>query len=95
MENPFYLQEIPVDAPFCNRREEIRELTSFSRAKANVLIYSPRRYGKTSDNPFGKKPFGPFSPSAPYYGEAGSRLVSLLEASYYPHLLSSGVVRLR
>lgn len=48
MENPFYLQEIPVDAPFCNRREEIRELTSFSRAKANVLIYSPRRYGKTS-----------------------------------------------
>ncbi|MBI5606445.1 MAG: ATP-binding protein [Deltaproteobacteria bacterium] len=48
MENPFYLQEIPVDAPFCNRLEEMQELESYSRAKANVLIYSPRRYGKTS-----------------------------------------------
>ncbi len=48
MANPFYLQEIPADAPFCNRLEELKELHSYAEAKANVVIYSPRRYGKTS-----------------------------------------------
>jgi len=48
MGNPFYLQEIPVDAPFCNRGEELRELQSYAEAEANVVIFSPRRYGKTS-----------------------------------------------
>lgn len=48
MLNPFYLQEIPVDAPFCNRVKELKELSSYAESKANVVIYSPRRYGKTS-----------------------------------------------
>ena len=48
MTNPFYLQELPVDAPFCNRVEELRELQSYAEAKANVVLFSPRRYGKTS-----------------------------------------------
>lgn len=48
MANPFYLQEIPIDEPFCNRIEELKELQSYAEAKANVVIYSPRRYGKTS-----------------------------------------------
>src|SRR3990172_10464565 len=48
MANPFYLQEIPVDAPFCNRAKELKELQSYAESKANVVIFSPRRYGKTS-----------------------------------------------
>lgn len=42
------MQEIPPDAPFCNRQEELKELESYSWARANIVIYSPRRYGKTS-----------------------------------------------
>lgn len=35
-------------APFCDRKKEIEELLSHSRNRANVVLYSPRRYGKTS-----------------------------------------------
>lgn len=48
MNNPFYLQEIPQDAPFCNRNDELRELESYAKSRTNVVIFSPRRYGKTS-----------------------------------------------
>lgn len=48
MGNPFYLQEVPVDAPFCNRKKELKELQAYAEAKANVVLFSPRRYGKTS-----------------------------------------------
>jgi len=48
MRNPFYIQEIPIDAPFCYRDEELKELQSYAEAKANVVLFSPRRYGKTS-----------------------------------------------
>ena len=48
MSNPFYLQEVPVDAPFCDRDRELTELQSYAEAKANVVLFSPRRYGKTS-----------------------------------------------
>jgi hypothetical protein len=48
MGNPFYLQEVPVDAPFCNRKRELKELQSYAEGKANVVLFSPRRYGKTS-----------------------------------------------
>jgi hypothetical protein len=48
MGNPFYLQEVPVDAPFCNRNRELKELQSYAEGKANVVLFSPRRYGKTS-----------------------------------------------
>ncbi len=48
MDNPFYFRELSLTAPFCDRRTEIAELISHARNKANVVIYSPRRYGKTS-----------------------------------------------
>lgn len=48
MANPFYLQVIPDDRPLCDRTVELRELSSFSESGANVVLYSPRRYGKTS-----------------------------------------------
>lgn len=48
MSNPFYLQEVPINAPFCNRLAELKELQSYAEAKACVVLYSPRRYGKTS-----------------------------------------------
>jgi AAA+ ATPase superfamily predicted ATPase len=39
---------LPTDAPFCNRKKELHELLSHARNRANVVIFSPRRYGKTS-----------------------------------------------
>lgn len=48
MKNPFYLTELSETAPFCDREKELRELTSHAVNSANVVLYSPRRYGKTS-----------------------------------------------
>ena len=48
MNNPFMFGVIPPGAPFCDRVKEIQELTSYAESKANVVLYSPRRYGKTS-----------------------------------------------
>ncbi len=46
--NPFYFKVLPLDYPFCNRTKELSDLVSYAKGKANVLVYSPRRYGKTS-----------------------------------------------
>ncbi|MBW2099804.1 MAG: ATP-binding protein [Deltaproteobacteria bacterium] len=46
--NPFTLKEIPADAAFCNREKEISDLLKFAAGNTNILLYSPRRYGKTS-----------------------------------------------
>ena len=46
--NPFYLKEIPVDAPFCDRKKELADLISYAKSNTNVVLFSPRRYGKTS-----------------------------------------------
>ncbi|MBW1940500.1 MAG: ATPase, partial [Deltaproteobacteria bacterium] len=46
--NPFTLKEIPADAAFCNREKEIFDLLKFAAGNTNILLYSPRRYGKTS-----------------------------------------------
>jgi len=46
--NPFTLKEIPADAAFCDREKEQRDLIKFAMAASNTLLYSPRRYGKTS-----------------------------------------------
>ena len=46
--NPFYLKEVPVDAPFCDREKELADLISYARSNSNVVLFSPRRYGKTS-----------------------------------------------
>ncbi|MBP7526912.1 MAG: ATP-binding protein [Syntrophorhabdaceae bacterium] len=48
MRNPFYSTELPLTAPFCDREKELKELTSHAVNRANVVLYSPRRYGKTS-----------------------------------------------
>ena len=48
MPNPFTLGVIPVDSPFCNRISELDELYSHAKNKVNVVLFSPRRYGKTS-----------------------------------------------
>jgi hypothetical protein len=46
--NPFTLKEIAAGPAFCNRQKELSDLYRFAGAAQNVLLYSPRRYGKTS-----------------------------------------------
>ena len=46
--NPFTLKEIPVKGAFCNREKEQSDFFGFAAARSNTLLYSPRRYGKTS-----------------------------------------------
>ncbi|MEW6665366.1 MAG: ATP-binding protein [Thermodesulfobacteriota bacterium] len=46
--NPFTLKEITAGSAFCDRQEELKDLISFASSRQNVLLYSPRRYGKTS-----------------------------------------------
>jgi len=47
MPNPFSLS-IAQGAHFCNRETEIQDLVRHARSGNNVLLFSPRRYGKTS-----------------------------------------------
>jgi hypothetical protein len=46
--NPFIISVIPPEAPFCNRLRELRQLISYGSGGTNVVIFSPRRFGKTS-----------------------------------------------
>lgn len=46
--NPFYLKALDLEAPFCNRVKELEKLTRMAESKNDVVIYAPRRYGKTS-----------------------------------------------
>jgi hypothetical protein len=46
--NPFIISVIPPEAPFCNRTRELRQLISYGSAGTNVVVFSPRRFGKTS-----------------------------------------------
>ena len=48
LKNPFILSVIPPDAPFCNRIEELKQLASYAMDGTNVVLFSPRRFGKTS-----------------------------------------------
>lgn len=48
MPNPFTMRVIPPDAPFCNRTEELKDLSRHAVNQASVVLFSPRRYGKTS-----------------------------------------------
>lgn len=48
MNNPFHTNILEPNQPFCNRVEELRELTSHGRNGMNVVLFAPRRYGKTS-----------------------------------------------
>jgi hypothetical protein len=48
MANPFTLRVIAPDAPFCNRNKELQDLQRHAANQTNVVVFSPRRYGKTS-----------------------------------------------
>lgn len=46
--NPFFYGNVVKDSHFCNRAQETEELAKDMNAGLNVLIYAPRRFGKTS-----------------------------------------------
>jgi hypothetical protein len=46
--NPFTFGDLALDEAFTDREEEVRELSSDMRNGQNVLVYAPRRYGKSS-----------------------------------------------
>ncbi len=46
--NPFYYGGVVRDMHFCNRKKEINELVADIEAGLNVMLYAPRRFGKTS-----------------------------------------------
>ena len=48
MPNPFRLEVLGDGDPFCDRREEVQKLLRCARSTQNVVLASPRRYGKTS-----------------------------------------------
>jgi len=48
MKNPFVYGEAVSGEHFCNRALEIKELVTDIKNGTNVIIFSPRRYGKTS-----------------------------------------------
>jgi len=48
MSNPFSFGSIVKEDKFCNRVNELKELKQDILNKQNVLIYAPRRFGKTS-----------------------------------------------
>lgn len=48
MENPFVYGDVVKGEYFTNREEELKELKMDLSSGQNVLIFSPRRYGKTS-----------------------------------------------
>jgi hypothetical protein len=88
MPNPFHLAEIPVDGPFCDREIELTELRSYAEARANVVVYSPRRYGKTSLVKRVQKSLhdqGAVTVYADFFGVAGVEDVAarLAEATYF------------
>lgn len=47
-ENPFVFGTIVSDENFADRKNELKELTADLTGKTNLIIFSPRRYGKTS-----------------------------------------------
>jgi hypothetical protein len=46
--NPFTFGDLALDDAFTDREDEVRELTSDMCNGQNVLVYAPRRYGKSS-----------------------------------------------
>jgi len=48
MKNPFVYGETVSGENFCNRTQEIKELVADIKNCQNVIIFSPRRHGKTS-----------------------------------------------
>lgn len=48
MKNPFVIKVVSESVGFCNRTKEIKQLIRHAENETNVVLYSPRRYGKTS-----------------------------------------------
>lgn len=48
MQNPFYFGKEVAGEAFTDRKQEIKELVADIKQGINVIVYSPRRYGKTS-----------------------------------------------
>ena len=48
MENPFAYSNYVTGNSFCNRKKEITEMLKYIKGSQNVLLYSHRRYGKSS-----------------------------------------------
>src|SRR5579885_2205223 len=46
--NPFTFGDLALDEAFTDRQRELRELVADMRNGQNVLVYAPRRYGKSS-----------------------------------------------
>jgi len=46
--NPFTFGDLALDEAFTDREDELRELTADMLNGQNVLVYAPRRYGKSS-----------------------------------------------
>jgi hypothetical protein len=46
--NPFTFGDLALDDAFTDREDELRELTADMTNGQNVLVYAPRRYGKSS-----------------------------------------------
>ena len=46
--NPFTFGDLALDDAFTDREDEVRELTADMLNGQNVLVYAPRRYGKSS-----------------------------------------------
>ncbi len=47
-QNPFYFGNEVIDIDFCNKVAELEELQKDIVSSINVLLYAPRRFGKTS-----------------------------------------------
>ena len=48
MENPFAYGKVARGESFADRKAEIKELMGDIASSQNVILFSPRRYGKTS-----------------------------------------------
>jgi AAA+ ATPase superfamily predicted ATPase len=48
LRNPFNFGDLALDATFTDREDELAELKADIRNGLNVVIFAPRRYGKTS-----------------------------------------------
>lgn len=48
MENPFRFGQVVSGELFCNRKSEIKQITRDLSGGQSIVLYSPRRYGKTS-----------------------------------------------
>ncbi|MGQ3684071.1 MAG: hypothetical protein ACUBOA_03520 [Candidatus Loosdrechtia sp.] len=47
MQNPFTIG-IAKEEDFCNREQELADLINYAKNCQNIVLYSPRRYGKSS-----------------------------------------------